>query len=88
MKTFLSEEALVAAYWRRLARSIDPAGGGERKKPSLLKSRAGSGVRQRFAASRNVKPAIPTRSVHGSRKNHAADTRRVKLRTIKEEAYA
>jgi hypothetical protein len=66
MSTFPSAEALVAAYWRRLARSIDRADAGKRQKPSWLKTRAGSGVRQRFAASRNVKPTIPTRRVRGS----------------------
>jgi hypothetical protein len=57
MKTFPSEEALVAAYWRRLAPSIDRTGAGKRRKSSPLKSPAGSGARQRFAASRSLKPA-------------------------------
>ena len=61
MKTFPSEEALVAAYWRRLARSIDP-GAGKRKKPSSLELEAHVGPPQHFAAvKRNVKPAIPRR---------------------------
>ena len=61
MTTFLSEEALVAAYWRRLARSIDP-GAGTRKKPSSLESEAHFGPPQHFAALKgNVKPAIPRR---------------------------
>ena len=55
MKTFPSEEALVAAYWRRLARSIDRADAGKRQKPSGLKTQTGSGVRQRFAGSRTRK---------------------------------
>jgi hypothetical protein len=57
MKTFPSEEALVAAYWRRLARSIDRTGAGKRRKSSSLKLPVGPGARQRFAASRNLKPA-------------------------------
>jgi hypothetical protein len=57
MKTFLSEEALVAAYWRRLARSIDRTGPAKRRKSSSLKSPAGTGGRKRFAAPRNLKPA-------------------------------
>jgi len=67
MKTFPSEEALVAAYWRRLARSIDGPRVGKGRKGSRLKSRVRSGVRQRFAASRNVKPALATRRARGSR---------------------
>ena len=66
MRTFPSEEVLVAAYWLKLARSIDRAGAGKRQKPPWLKSQRGSGVRQRFAASRNVKPTTPTRRARGS----------------------
>ena len=54
MKIFPSEEALVAAYWRRLARSIDRMGAGKRRKS--LKLPVGPRARQRFAASRNFKP--------------------------------
>ena len=61
MKAFPSEQALVAAYWRRLARSIDRTADGKRKKSSLLKSQAGSGVWHCLTGSRNVKPVIPTR---------------------------
>jgi len=57
MKTFPSKEALVAAYWRRLARSIDRTGAGKRRKPSSLKLPVGAEARQRFAGSRNLKPA-------------------------------
>lgn len=53
MKTFPSEEALVAAYWRRLARSIDRADAGKRQKPSWLKTR--TGLRQRFAGAKTRK---------------------------------
>jgi hypothetical protein len=56
MRTFPSEEALVAAYWRKLARSIDRSVGGKREKSSRLKSQPGSGVRQRLAGSERVKP--------------------------------
>jgi hypothetical protein len=51
MRTYPSEEALVAAYWRRLVRSIDPARAGKRGKPL---SKTYSAVRQYFAASRNA----------------------------------
>ena len=60
MRAFPSEEALVAAYWRRLARSIDGPSTGKRRKHSLLKSHAHSRVGHYLAASRNVDPAIPT----------------------------
>jgi len=66
MRTFPSAEALVAAYWRRLARSIDWPSAGKRRKHSLLKSQAHSGVRQYLAASRNVDPAVPTRRPRAS----------------------
>ena len=56
MRTFPSEEALVAAYWRRLARSIDPAGPGKRLKPSSLKSQAH--LRSRGHLRRKITPAI------------------------------
>ena len=39
MRTFSSEQALVAAYWRKLARSIE--------RPGIRKSRAASPVRRR-----------------------------------------
>jgi hypothetical protein len=67
MRTFPSEEALVAAYWRKLARSIDRPRGGKRQKPSRFKLGARPGVRQRFTASRNVEPALATRRARGSR---------------------
>jgi hypothetical protein len=54
MRTFPSEEALVAAYWRKLARSIDRPRTG--KRPKVPQSAGRSGVRQRFAASEPVKP--------------------------------
>jgi hypothetical protein len=54
MKIFPSEEALVAAYWRKLARSIDKARVG--KRPKLSQSASRRGVRQRFAASKRVRP--------------------------------
>lgn len=61
MKTLLSQEALVAAYWRRLARSID-AGDGKQKKPLSLELEAHSGLRKHFTAfQRKVKLAIPRR---------------------------
>jgi hypothetical protein len=63
MNGFQSKEALVAAYWRRLARSIDPASARKRKKSS---SQARAAERQYFGASRNVKPAIPTRLARAS----------------------
>ncbi len=66
MRTFPSEEALVAAYWRKLARSIDWPRGGKRQKLSRLKSGASPRVRQRFTAARNVKPALATRRARGS----------------------
>ena len=65
MRTFPSEEALVAAYWRRLARSIDK--GGVRKRPKLSRSGARAGVRQRFVSSKSLKPVVATRRKHGSR---------------------
>ena len=55
MKTFPSEEALVAAYWRKLARSIDRPRTG--KRPKLPQSAGRPEVRQRFTASARVKPA-------------------------------
>jgi hypothetical protein len=54
MRMFPSEEALVAAYWRKLARSIDRPRTG--KRPKLPQSAGRQGVRQRFAASERVKP--------------------------------
>jgi hypothetical protein len=74
MNTFPSEEALVAAYWRRLARSIDSASGGKRRKTSSLKSQARLGVRQYFTASRNVNPAIPTRRARASHMRNGRST--------------
>jgi hypothetical protein len=53
MRTFPSEEALVAAYWRKLARSIDRPRTG--KRPKLPHSAGRSGVRQRLAASEPAK---------------------------------
>jgi len=52
MKTFLSGEALVAAYWRKLARSIDNPRIGKRAKlfPAARRPR----VRQSFADSQNA----------------------------------
>jgi hypothetical protein len=93
MRTFPSEEALVAAYWRRLARSIDRTGV-ERRKSSSLKSKAQSGVRQYFTSSRDVKQAIPTRptgpSTRGAVASVGKSTRNGRLtrRTKKEKAYA
>jgi len=55
MNTFPSEEALVAAYWQRLARSIDPASAGKRRKAFSLKSRGGTGVGQYLTGSRKNK---------------------------------
>ena len=54
MKTFPSEGALVAAYWRKLARSIDRPRPGKRAK--LPQSAGRPEVRRRFAASEHVKP--------------------------------
>ena len=76
MKTFPSEEVLVAAYWRRLARSIDPASGGKRRKISLLKSQARTGVRQYLTASRNVRPATPARRARASHLRSGGHQRR------------
>jgi hypothetical protein len=87
MRAFPSEEALVAAYWRRLARSIDRAGAGKRRNSSWLKSQARSGVRQRFAASGNVEPAIPTGRARSSHKNRPGNSR-LQQRMRKEETYA
>ena len=66
MNTFPAEEALVAAYWRRLARSIDSASAEKRRKTSSSKSQARAGMRQYLAAVRNVKPAIPIRRPRAS----------------------
>jgi len=55
MRTFPSEEALVAAYWRKLARSIEKPG--LRKRAKLSHSAGSHGVRQHFAAAKRVKPA-------------------------------
>ena len=66
MKTFLSEQALVAAYWRRLARSIDRTAGEKPEESSFVKSQAGSGLWQRLTGSRNGKPVTPTRRTRGS----------------------
>ena len=74
MKAFPSEEALVAAYWRRLARSIDRTAGGKPEESSFLKSQAGSGVWQRLTGSRNGMPAIPTRRTRGSRMRNGRST--------------
>jgi hypothetical protein len=52
MRTFPSEEALVAAYWRKLARSIDWAGARKRGKTSPSESSARPGVRQRLRSAR------------------------------------
>ena len=43
IKTFLSREALVAAYWRKLARSIEAARGGvfARRASRALRTRRG-----------------------------------------------
>src|SRR5262249_20534104 len=70
MNTFPSEEALVAAYWRRLARSIDSASGGKRRKTSSLKSQVRLGVRRYFTASRNVTRQFQ----HGARVPHTCGT--------------
>jgi len=72
MRTFPSEEALVAAYWRKLARSIDRPRAGKRRAASLYspakhrklsvsKSRLRTGVRQRLAFRQTVKPLLATR---------------------------
>ena len=76
MRTFPSEETLVAAYWRRLARSIDSASAGKRRKTSSLKSQASAGVRQYLATSRNVKPAVGTRRAHASHLRSGGHPRR------------
>ena len=73
MNSFSSKEALVAAYWRRLARSIDSGSAGKRRKPS---SQAHSRVRQYFSASRNVDPAIPTRHARASELRSGGHRRR------------
>jgi len=76
MRTFPSEEALVAAYWRKLARSIERPDFGKRRTASLhsvakhrngstSKPRTRTGVRQRFASSEKLKPAFATRRVRG-----------------------
>src|SRR5262245_5057788 len=65
MKTFLSEEALVAAYWRRLARSIDKPRARKRRRLSRLKSGVRSAVRQRFAFRQKVKPLFATGGAEG-----------------------
>jgi hypothetical protein len=67
MRTFPSEEVLVAAYWRRLARSIDRAGAGKRQKRSASESRVRPGVRQQFAGSDNVKSAVAARGARSPR---------------------
>jgi len=48
MRTFPSEEALVAAYWRRLARFIERPRAGKRQSLSRLKSQGRLRVRQRY----------------------------------------
>jgi len=73
MRAFHFEEELVAAYWRRLARSIDPASTGKGRKSS---SQVRAGVRQDFTTSRNVDPAIPTRRARASRLTSGAHQRR------------
>jgi hypothetical protein len=71
MRTFPSKEALVAAYWRKLARSIERPDFGKRGAASLhsvakhrngatSKPRTRPGVRQRFASSEKLKPALAT----------------------------
>ena len=55
MRTFPSEQALVAAYWRKLARSIDKPD--LRKRATLSQSAGRPGGRQHFAAAKRVKPA-------------------------------
>ena len=65
MRTFPSEEALVAAYWRKLARSIDRPRAGKRRAASLYspakhrklsvsKSRLRTGVRQRLLSAKQL----------------------------------
>ena len=54
MRTFPSEQALVAAYWRKLARSIEKPG--LRKRAKLSHSAGRPGVRQHVAAAKHVKP--------------------------------
>ena len=76
MKTFPAEEALVAAYWRRLARSIDSASAEKRRKTSSSKSQARAGMRQYLAALRNVKPATPTRRAPASPLRGGSDRHR------------
>jgi hypothetical protein len=61
MRTFPSEEALVAAYWKKLARSIEQPGVEKLRNISPPKSSARPGVRQRFAGSQNAKPTLATR---------------------------
>jgi hypothetical protein len=80
MNTFPAEEALVAAYLRRLARSIDSASAEKRRKTSSLKSHARAGVRQYLATSRNIEPAIPTRPARASRlRNGGHQHRKINL---------
>ena len=74
MRTFPSEEALVTAYWRRLARSTDRTSGGKPEASSFLKSQAGSGVSQRLTGSRNVKPVMRTRRTRGSHMRNGRST--------------
>ena len=53
MKIFLSEEALVAAYWRKLARSIDKPRVTKQRKLSQFTGRPG--MRQRITSSQHPK---------------------------------
>jgi len=67
MRTFPSEEALVAAYWKKLGRSIERPDVEKLRNISLPKSKAQQGVRQRFAGSQNAKPTLATRRSRKSR---------------------
>ena len=73
MRTFPSQEALVAAYWGKLARSIDRPRDGKRQKLVWLKSGACSGVRQRFTDSRSVNQEVQ-RAVRAPRRREAIAT--------------
>src|SRR5262249_27854032 len=84
MRTFPSEEALVAAYWRRLARSIDRARAGKRTKPSASESGARPGARQRFVGSNKAKPAVATR---GARSPRVRRDRTTKVPSATEAPY-
>jgi hypothetical protein len=79
MRTFPSKEALVAAYWRRLARSIDRAGAEKRRKSSASESRVRPGVRQRLIGLANARPAVATRDARTLRMRSGRTTTNVQL---------